>query len=88
MRAAFRLISPFAEPLPSYPEVNLRIPAGVEASGEGTNVARCVLTLNFGPRIACAAVDPRQMMTRGLMTLISACSHGRHAVISAAFGFL
>jgi hypothetical protein len=37
------------------------------ASGDCTNVPRCVDTLNFGPMIACAAVEPRQMMTRGWM---------------------
>src|SRR5256714_13188073 len=58
------------------------------ASGDGTNVARCVDTLNFGPITACAAVEPRQTIARGLMTSTSASSHGRQALISAAFGFL
>src|SRR5438128_3446121 len=58
------------------------------ARGEGTKVARWVLTRNFGPITACAAVDPRQMMTRGLMRSISAFIHGPQALISVAFGFL
>src|SRR5436190_23762916 len=58
------------------------------ASGDWANVARCVDTLNFGPITACAAVDPKQTIARGLITWISASSHGRQALISAAFGFL
>src|SRR5260370_39916405 len=58
------------------------------ARSDFTNVPRWMLTLNFGPNSACAAVDPRQMITRGLTTLISASSHGRQALISIAVGFL
>src|SRR4051794_17898195 len=58
------------------------------ARGESTNWARWIETRNFGPITACAAVDPRQMIARGLITATSASSHGRHAVTSAAFGFL
>ena len=58
------------------------------ASGDSTNVPLCTDTLNFGPITACAAVEPRQMIARGLMARISASSHGRQAVISTAFGFL
>src|SRR5438034_9550990 len=38
------------------------------ASGDFTNVARCVETLNFGPMTACAAGDPGQVIGRGLST--------------------
>ena len=58
------------------------------ASGEYTNLPRSMLTRNYGPMTASAAVEPRQMIARGLMTRISASSHGRHAMISVAFGFL
>src|SRR5207302_9570952 len=58
------------------------------ASVDSTNCARWIETRNFGPITAWAAVDPRQMIARGLITLTSASSHGRQAVISAAFGFL
>ena len=58
------------------------------ARGDSTNCARWIETRNFGPITACAAVEPRQTMARGLITAISASSQGRQAVISAAFGFL
>jgi len=40
------------------------------------------------PSKACAAVAPRQTITFGRSLAISASSHGRHAAISAALGFL
>ena len=56
------------------------------ASGEGTNAPRCCETLNARPSSACAAVAPRQTITRGLVNAISVSSQGRHAAISAPFG--
>src|SRR5439155_13004256 len=58
------------------------------ARGDFTNCARCTETRNFGPISACAAVEPRQTIARGLTARISASSHGRQALISTAFGFL
>ena len=54
----------------------------------GLLLANPLTQVAWRPPHACAAVDPRQMTTRGLTTLISASSHGKQALISMAFGFL
>ena len=56
------------------------------ASGEETNAPRRCETLKARPSSACAAVAPRQTITRGLANAISVSSHGRQAAISAPFG--
>ena len=47
-----------------------------------TNRRDAAVTLNGLPSSACAAVAPRQTMTRGLTSAISVSSHGRQAAIS------
>ena len=56
------------------------------ASSDGTNRPRSIETLNELPSSAFAAVAPRHTIIRGRTTAISASSHGRHALISPAFG--
>ena len=56
------------------------------ASGDGTTSPRRWLTRKAAPSRLCAAVAPRQTMTSGFTTAISASSHGRQARISCAFG--
>ena len=56
------------------------------ASGEEIHSPRCAVTRKVRPSRACAAVEPRQTITRGRSTESSASSHGRQAWISSWFG--
>jgi hypothetical protein len=58
------------------------------ANSDSIGVPRLFITLNALPSNAFAAVAPRQMITRGLMSAISCWSHGKQARISPAFGVL
>jgi hypothetical protein len=58
------------------------------ARGESRSSPRFWVTRNARPSSVCAAVAPRQTMISGLSKAISESSHGRHAAISAPFGFL
>jgi hypothetical protein len=58
----------------------------IGARGEARNSPRWRLTRKSLPSKAWAAVAPKQMITLGRTSAISASSHGRQALISMAFG--
>ena len=47
---------------------------------------KCLVKRKVLPKSDCAAVAPKQTIVRGLMTRISASSHGLQAFISRALG--
>src|SRR5713101_7661270 len=63
------------------------VAAASGARGEGNRRPRLLVTRKEGPKIACAAVAPRQISAFGLTTAISASSQGRQAAISVELGF-
>ena len=56
--------------------------------GNGKNSPRSLVTRNFGPSTAWAAVAPSKPSTSGCTASSSRCHHWLHAAISAWFGFL
>ena len=57
------------------------------ARSDSISSPRCCVTRKSRPKSDCAAVAPRQTITRGWTTSSSASSHGRHATVSDQVGF-